>query len=91
MIEQVTYFVWGAVSMACLVAGLFFLSYWRSTRDRFFVFLALAFWTLAVSWAELAFAHPLEETRHYHYAVRLVAFGLIIAGIVDKNRTRTPP
>ena len=81
-------FVWGALAMACWVAGLFFFRFWRSTRDRFFLFLGLAFWVFAANWIGLAAVHATHETRHYHYLVRLAAFVLIIAGIIDKNRRR---
>ena len=37
---------WGALAMACWVAGLFFLRFWRLSRDRLFVFFVLAFWLL---------------------------------------------
>jgi hypothetical protein len=71
---------------AALVAGLCFLRFWRDTRDRLFVFFAVAFWLLALCWMLLALLSPTEETRPYVYAIRLAAFGLIIAAIVDKNR-----
>lgn len=76
----------GACAMACWVIGLFFLRYWRTARDRLFLFFLAAFWTFALNWAGLAFLQPSDDTRHWFYAVRLVAFALIIAGIVDKNR-----
>jgi hypothetical protein len=71
---------------AALVAGLCFLRFWRDTRDRLFVFFAVAFWLLALCWMLLALLSPTEEMRPYIYAIRLAAFGLIIAAIVDKNR-----
>jgi hypothetical protein len=79
-------FLWGALAMACFVAGLYFLRFWRSTRDRFFVFFLLAFWVLGVQWTLLAWTFDSHEERPTHYAMRLVAFGLIIVGVVDKNR-----
>lgn len=33
----------GAVAMASFVATLFFLKFWRQTRDRFFLLFAVAF------------------------------------------------
>jgi hypothetical protein len=80
-------FLWGALSLASAVAGLFFFRFWILTRDRFFVFFALAFWTLALHWTGLGIADPGIETRHYLFLVRLLAFILIIAGILDKNRS----
>jgi len=75
---------------ASMVAGLCFLRFWRDTHDRLFAFFAAAFWLLALSWLLLAFLSPAEETRPYVYAIRLAAFALIIAAIVDKNREGRP-
>ncbi len=79
-------FVWGALAMACWVAGLFFLRYWRMSHDRLFLFFTLGFWVFALNWIALAMVEPNLETRHYYYLLRLVAFVLIIIGVVDKNR-----
>ena len=78
--------LWGASALAALVAGLFFLRFWRDTRDRFFALFAVAFWVLAADWTALAIFNPPSETRHLFYLGRMVAFLLIIAAIVDKNR-----
>ena len=80
------HFFWGALAMASWVAGLFFLRFWSTTRDRFFLFFVGAFWVYSVNWTWLALANTPHETKHYVYVVRLVAFALIIIGIVDKNR-----
>ena len=72
--------------MSCLLAALFFLRFWRSTHDRLFVFLSLAFFALAAHWTALAIANPESDARHYVYLLRLLAFCSIIVGIVDKNR-----
>jgi hypothetical protein len=80
-------FMWGALWMACCVAAVFFLRFWRLSRDRFFIFFALAFATFAAHWFGLGVANPGVETRHYFYVFRLVAFLLILVGIIDKNRT----
>jgi hypothetical protein len=79
-------FFQGAAAMACLVAGLLLLAYWRDSRDRLFVFFAAAFWTLALNYLLLAAVAPTAEQRHWFYAIRLVAFALILFGIADKNR-----
>lgn len=72
---------------AAVAAGLFFFRFWRESRDRLFAFFGAAFWVLAVSWALLALINPSDETRPYADAIRLVAFLLMIAGMVDKNRS----
>jgi len=80
------FFLWGALFMGCATAALFFLRYWISTRDRLFAFFAVAFAVMALNWLSLAFIDPGEELRHTLYLLRLLAFVLIITGIVDKNR-----
>ena len=42
-----------------------------------------------MSWALLALVNPSDETRPYAYAIRLIAFLLMIVGMVDKNRAGT--
>jgi hypothetical protein len=71
--------------MATATVGLFFFRFWRQTRDRLFAMFALAFWVLTVNWLALGLAGT-EETRTVLYCVRLLAFGLILVGILDKNR-----
>jgi hypothetical protein len=79
-------FLWGALVMGSAVASMFFFRFWRSSRDRLFLFFALAFALLGASWAWIATGTPQAETRHYAYVLRLLAFVLIIVAIVDKNR-----
>ena len=66
-------------STTAWVSGLFFLKFWRNSRDTLFAFFAAAFAFLGLSWALLAIIDPKEETRPYVYGLRLIAFGLIIA------------
>jgi hypothetical protein len=73
---------------AALAAGLIFLRFWRETGDRLFVHFAIGFWLIGASWAALGLLSPTEEARPYVYGLRLVAFLLIISGIVVKNRSR---
>jgi uncharacterized membrane protein len=83
--------LWGALAMSGWVAGLFFLRFWRAGRDRLFLFFFLAFWTLALNWLALALVPSVSETRHQLYTLRLLAFFLIIVGVLDKNgRSRDP-
>jgi hypothetical protein len=85
--EPLNTFFLGAVVMACGVAGLFFLRFWRRTHDRLFAIFAAAFWLLGLNWLLLAFTDPEAETRRVAlYTIRLLAFVLIIVAIIDKNR-----
>ena len=81
-------FVSGAMVMAYLVAGLFFLRFWRDTRDRLFAIFATAFWLLAVQRAVLTLlAHQGQEGAVWIYALRVLAFLLILFAVIDKNRS----
>jgi hypothetical protein len=79
-------FLNGATVMACLVALLFFLRFFRRTRDPLFARFALAFALLGAHWLVLALSGPDYEFRPLLYGVRLLAFVVILAGIVEKNR-----
>ncbi len=74
--------------MASLIAALFFLRYWRASRERLFGFLALFFVGMTANWTVLAIIdHPVDEARQVHaYIIRLVASVILIIGIIDKNR-----
>jgi hypothetical protein len=87
--DSLVLFLHGAASMACAIAGLLFFAYWRDSRDRLFVFFALAFWVLGVNWMSVAAVAPTAEQRHWFHAIRLVAFALILVGIADKNRRQS--
>ena len=78
--------IWAMTAMASYGVGAFFLRFWRQTRDRFFALLSLAFALLGLNWTVLAVYNPLMESRHLVYLIRLAAFVLIIAAIVEKNR-----
>lgn len=83
--------IWGASAALSVVAALFFLKFWRRTRDGLFAAFAAGFSALALHWAALGVMNPGNEARHYVYVVRFVAFALFIAGIVSKNRRSGPP
>src|SRR5688572_22722258 len=76
----------GAIAMASAVVALFFLRFWRETGDRLFAMFSMAFLLLGVTRLGLALS-PQDMEGHTHwYWVRLVAFLVILAAIVDKNR-----
>jgi hypothetical protein len=79
-------FISGAIMMACWVAGLFFLRFWRETRDRFFAMFATSFWLLALERVILVMLDPIDETRTFVYLIRSLAFAVIVLAVVDKNR-----
>jgi hypothetical protein len=81
-----TDFLNGANTMGAAVAALFFARFWRQTGDRLFASFALAFTLLSANWLALALTSPDYELRPLFYLLRLTAFVLIIAAIIDKNR-----
>ena len=74
-----------ATAMGCLAAGLFFLRYWRDSHDRLFAWFAAAFFLKAVNRIGLVLVGEALEVSTLLYLVRMTAFLLIIAGIVEKN------
>lgn len=84
-------FVSGATFAASLVIAVFFFRYWSQTRDRLFLGFALGFGVFAVSRLILAFLDEDDEGRIFVYGLRLVAFLLILAAIIDKNRSGRAP
>ena len=76
----------GAIAAGCFVVGLAFLRYWRSTRDRFFLFFMLSFWIEAVNRVVMVATGSWNESAPLHYLVRLLAYALIVIAIWDKNR-----
>ena len=79
-------FMLGALMMGKATIALFFLRFYVKTKDRLFAFFAAAFAVLSVNQIAFLYVDPRSETRSYLYFVRLLAFCLILAGILDKNR-----
>ena len=78
----------GGIGVAAFLAGLFFLRFWRHTGDRFFLFFAISFWIEGAHRVTLFQLYGHDEGSPLAYLPRLVAYGLIIAAIIDKNRSR---
>ncbi|HEY8553927.1 MAG TPA: DUF5985 family protein [Burkholderiales bacterium] len=76
----------GGIATAAVVAGLFFLRFWGATRDRFFLFFALAFWLEALSRVLIGLSGSVREDAPLFYLIRLLAYGLILIAILDRNR-----
>jgi hypothetical protein len=75
----------GMITTGYLVLGLFFLRFWRRTRDALFIYFALAFWLLAVNQVASTFTNAGEFEPAWTYLIRLLAFMVLIAAIVRKN------
>ena len=79
-------FLSGAVTFGFVVAGLFFLGFWKRTGDGLFATFAAAFWLLGLTQAILALGNIPVEERSWVYLLRLAAFSLILVSIFVKNR-----
>ena len=86
--DDINHFILGLNVMGGCVVALFFLRFWRKTRDRLFCIFAIAFFLLALNWLLLALLRTNEEQKPLLYTIRLLAFVMILVGIVDKNRSR---
>ena len=80
-----TGFMAGAISAGLLIAGLFFLKFWRTTRDGLFLAFAAAFALLALGQTILVLVPVPDENIAGVYLLRLSAFLLIIWAILRKN------
>lgn len=78
----------GALAMGFLIAGLFFLKFWRRTRDGLFLAFSAAFGLMAVGNALPVLLGTPHEERSGIYLFRLAAFVLIIVAVLAKNLRR---
>jgi hypothetical protein len=77
----------GATMLGFFVAALFFLRFWKRTRDRLFLLFASSFALMGGQRAAvLFFSHMDERTELALYSLRFVAFLVILVAIIDKNR-----
>lgn len=77
----------GALMMTCIVTGLFFVRFWKKTYDRLFLIFSFAFFMLALERLVLGYIGTNNELSPMIYIIRLAAFGLMLIGIIDKNRS----
>jgi hypothetical protein len=86
--ETMVVFLSGVLCAGYAVSALFFLRFWKTSRDRLFLFFAGAFGLLVLQRAALAIGGGSETETIWYYLMRLVAFTLILIGIIDKNRSK---
>lgn len=85
MIHNINLFFSGAILAGAWAIALFFLRFFNQTRDKLFLFFAVAFFLLGLE-KVFIFFQPQSEPHSYVYLVRLLAFVLLVFGIIDKNR-----
>jgi hypothetical protein len=75
----------GALAMGYWTAALFFLRYWKRTRDRLFATFSAAFFVLGTARLALVATDNIEH-QWYWYWFRFFAYLLILLAVIDKNR-----
>lgn len=83
--EHVANVLAGAAAMASLAVALFFLKFWRRTRDSFFLLFAAAFVIDALARFALGVVQVSDTEEPIYFLPRLVTFGLIAIAIIKKN------
>jgi zinc transporter ZupT len=75
----------GMVAMGFLVAGLFFLRFWRRTGDMLFAAFAVAFFLFALQQWIVGVSDIPREELSWTFLLRLAGFALLIVAILVKN------
>jgi len=78
----------GAVTMASFTVSMFFLRFWKTTHDRFFLFFSISFFMEGISRILLCIVNYADEYEPLIYSIRLLAFLVILYAIIDKNWIR---
>ena len=80
-------FLGGAVAFGFVIASVFFLKFWKQTRDVLFLAFAVSFLLLGLAQALVTLSNMPIEERSPLFLLRLAAFAIIIVSIWWKNRT----
>jgi len=75
----------GLIAASFLVCALFFLRFWKRTKDALFIAFAAAFALLAIQQFLGTLLGLPEEERSWIYLLRLAAFSIVIIAILGKN------
>lgn len=85
------------ISVATFAAsGVFFLKFWKASRDRFYLLFTAACWLLSFERVVLFFVHDaaasirsaLTEASSWVYLFRLAAFAAILMAVVGRNKSK---
>ena len=79
-------FAYGVLAMGYVAVALSLIRLWRASRDRLFAYFIVAFALLAAERVAAVLTLSVLEDVTWLYLLRLSAFVLIVAAIVDKNR-----
>lgn len=79
----------GFLATASLVAAMFFLRFWRRTRDFLFLAFAIAFAAEAATRTIMALKNIPDTDYSWVYVERLLEYLFILFAILRKNRKAT--
>ena len=75
----------GASAMACFTISVFFIRFWKTTNDRFFLFFAGAFIVEGIERSMIGLIQHSDEQEPLFYFMRLLSFLIILFAVLDKN------
>lgn len=78
-------FLSGLVTAGFLIAALYFFRFWKTTRDRFFIVLGIAFLLFAANQLGVVVLQTPREEQSWIYLLRVFGFALLIVAIILKN------
>ncbi len=81
-------FLLGVIATASIIAGIFFLKFWRKTGDSFFLAFAASFFIEGLNRCGVLLLEKPNEGNPWVYVVRLLSFLLILVAILRKNYGR---
>jgi hypothetical protein len=75
----------GAIAFGFCLIGLFFVKFWRKTRDPVFGAFALAFFLMGGGRVVEAILRNANDSNPTVYLIRSLGFAIIIFAIIQKN------
>jgi hypothetical protein len=78
-------FLAGALALAQTLAGVYFIRFWRKTRNSLFLSFACAFWLLAINRVIISCLGDEDERAGHSYVLRVIGFLLILGSIIHQN------
>lgn len=85
-----TEFLDGIAFAGFLAVAVWFTRSWLRSRDRLLLAFAIAFSVFAVNRLVLAVTERADEAQTVVYLLRAGGFAVIIAAILDRNRSASP-
>jgi hypothetical protein len=79
----------GATAALSMVIGLFFMRFWHNTQDRFFLFLSASFLLQGIDRLLQHGDWQWPEDTAGQYSLRILAYILILAAVLYKNKFQT--